>query len=152
VTLEKKELNPNDFSGIMLDRWTRVVSNLVETDKLDLLMESHYFGKQGMVHQQQPEFAQSVYLRIRSNEEAFAISNYLAKDSQRKKYISEYDRSYAIQKIFDLHSKKDYKVESLFTACYIMDRYLHKIGYKNFPREKICSLAVTSILMAAKLE
>jgi len=33
-----------------------------------------------------------------------------------------------------------------------MDRYLYKIGYKNFPREKICQLAVISLLLAAKLE
>ena len=43
-------------------------------------------------------------------------------------------------------------VETLFAACSIMDRYLHKIGYKNYPREKICMLAVISLLIAAKLE
>lgn len=57
-----------------------------------------------------------------------------------------------MQKIFSLHAKKDYKVETLFQACAIMDRYLHKIGAKNYPREKICTLAVTCLLMAAKLE
>jgi hypothetical protein len=70
----------------------------------------------------------------------------------KKRYISEYDRSYAVQKIFDLHSKKEYLPDTLFTSCYIMDRYLYKIGYKNYPRDKICSLAVASLLLGAKLE
>mmetsp|Transcript_15895 Transcript_15895/g.24496 ORF Transcript_15895/g.24496 Transcript_15895/m.24496 type:complete len:111 (-) Transcript_15895:627-959(-) len=107
-----------------------------------------------------------MFLRIRSNEEAFAIQNYLDNNNDssndgegsrrssdsKKRNISEYDRSYAVQKIFDLHARKDYKVETLFTACSIMDRYLYKIGHRNFQREKICQLAVISLLMAAKLE
>mmetsp|Transcript_2689 Transcript_2689/g.4531 ORF Transcript_2689/g.4531 Transcript_2689/m.4531 type:complete len:410 (+) Transcript_2689:474-1703(+) len=153
--------NDNEFSMVMYQRWSNLIKNFAETDRNDTVAESCVFGRSGPRKQQQPEFAQSIYLRIRSNEEAFAIQNYLenAEDGeskksaeQKKRYISEYDRSYAIQKIFDLHSKKDYKVETLFSACYILDRYLYKIGYKNYPREKICQLAVISLLMAAKLE
>lgn len=66
--------------------------------------------------------------------------------------ISQYDRSYAIQKIFDLHLKKRYRNETLFVACSILDRYLSVIGWFNFPREKMCLLATVSMLMAAKLE
>ena len=42
--------------------------------------------------------------------------------------ITAYDRSYGIQKIFDLHMKKDYKPETLFIAAGILDRYLYMIG------------------------
>lgn len=66
--------------------------------------------------------------------------------------ISQYDRSYGIQKIFDLHMKKRYRNETLFVACSILDRYLSVIGWFNYPREKMCILATVSILMAAKLE
>ena len=66
--------------------------------------------------------------------------------------ISQFDRSFAIQKIFLLHLKKDYKVETLFTACQIFDRYLLAIDYKTYHRNKICSLAVISLLLAAKIE
>jgi hypothetical protein len=48
--------------------------------------------------------------------------------------------------------KKDYKTETLFVACSILDRYLDKVGWYNYPREQICLLATISILMAAKLE
>lgn len=66
--------------------------------------------------------------------------------------MSQFDRSYAVQKIFDLHIKKEYKIETLFVAVSIFDRFLAAIGHWTFPRDQICLLATTSILMAAKLE
>lgn len=66
--------------------------------------------------------------------------------------MTQYDRSYGIQKIFDLHMKKEYKTETLFQACAIFDRYLMSIGWQTYPRTEICRLATISMLMAAKLE
>jgi hypothetical protein len=66
--------------------------------------------------------------------------------------ITELDRSYAIQKLYDLHLRKEYQPETLFTAQQILDRYLFCIGHKSFPRERICRLATIAMLMAAKLE
>ena len=40
------------------------------------------------------------------------------------KFINCQDRSYGIQKIFDFHMKKDYKLETLFVAAGIFDRYI----------------------------
>jgi hypothetical protein len=40
------------------------------------------------------------------------------------KLINSQDRSYGIQKIFDLHMRKDYKSETLFIAAGIFDRYI----------------------------
>ena len=62
------------------------------------------------------------------------------------------DRSYAVQKIFALQQEKQYKIETVFTAVGIYDRYLSCIGHFTFPRNKVCLLATVSILMAAKLE
>lgn len=47
----------------------------------------------------------------------------------KAKLISQFDRSYAVQKVFDLHSKKEYKDETLFIAVNIIDRYLSIIGH-----------------------
>ena len=66
--------------------------------------------------------------------------------------LREEDRSYGIQKIFDLHSKKLYKVETLFIAAGIFDRYINMIGYQNFPRPQVLNLSVICVLMSAKLE
>ena len=41
-----------------------------------------------------------------------------------KKILTSQDRSYGIQKIFDFHMKKDYKLETLFIAAGIFDRYI----------------------------
>ena len=51
-----------------------------------------------------------------------------------------------------LHGLKDYKIESLFTACGIFDRYICMIGPQNFPRSQIVILATICTLMSAKLE
>ena len=71
---------------------------------------------------------------------------------KRKHIVTQFDRSYGIQKIFDLHIKKEYRIETLFIACSIFDRYLAAVGHWNFPRDMICRLATISTLMAAKLE
>lgn len=57
-----------------------------------------------------------------------------------------------MQKIFDLHIKKEYKIETLFIAVGIFDTFLARVGHWNFPRDQVCLLATISMLMAAKLE
>jgi hypothetical protein len=51
-----------------------------------------------------------------------------------------------------LHAIKKYKVETLFSACQVFDRYLLAIGYENFPRTEVLTLTIISLLIAAKLE
>ena len=80
------------------------------------------------------------------------ISNHINRRVSNGSLITPHDRSYAVQKIFDLHIKKEYKVETLFIAVNVMDRYLATIGFWNFPRESMCKLATICMLMAAKLE
>ena len=50
----------------------------------------------------------------------------------QKLMLTAYDRSYGIQKIFDLHFKKDYKIETLFAAANIFDHFIYKTGTANF--------------------
>jgi hypothetical protein len=66
--------------------------------------------------------------------------------------LTHKDRSFAIQKIFELHALKKYKVETLFSACMILDRYLLAISFEKFPRNEVFSLTIVSLLLAAKLE
>lgn len=61
-------------------------------------------------------------------------------------------RSYGIQKIYELHAEKEYRNETLFTACNIFDRYLGTVRPENFPNKHICRLSTISILLAAKME
>jgi hypothetical protein len=57
-----------------------------------------------------------------------------------------------MQKIFTLHEKKEYKMESLFTAAGIFDRYVSIIGASNFDIHRVLDLSVISVLLSAKLE
>ena len=66
--------------------------------------------------------------------------------------MSEHIRSYGIQKIFDLHQKKDYKEETLFIAAGIFDRYINMVGVNKFNKHKVVHLATIAVLMSAKLE
>ena len=89
------------------------------------------------------------------DEENMSFSQQLTNSLLKKKklhIISQFDRSYAVQKIFDLHIKKEYKIETLFIAVGILDRYLAHVGHWNYPRDQVCLLATISMLMAAKLE
>jgi len=78
--------------------------------------------------------------------------NFGVKGIPKEHQITDYDRSYGIQKIFDLHAKKDYKPETLFIAQGIFDRYLYMTGVENVPKTEVVSLSVISMLMSAKLE
>ena len=66
--------------------------------------------------------------------------------------ITAYDSSYGIQKIFDLHMKKDYKPETLFIAAGILDRYIYMIGVQNFPKAQMVCLSTICVLLSAKVE
>jgi hypothetical protein len=80
------------------------------------------------------------------------IQNSIGSKKSSEKFLTAHDRSYGIQKIFDLHQKKDYKVETLFIATNIFDRYIHAVGVQNFQKQQVVNLATISILLAAKLE
>ena len=61
-------------------------------------------------------------------------------------------RAKGIQKIIYLHEKKGYKVETLFKACNIFDRYMSIVGHWNFPTDRIMALSCVSLLLAVKCE
>lgn len=72
--------------------------------------------------------------------------------SSSKSLFGESSRSYGIQKIYDLHYKKEYKEETLFVAAGIFDRYINEVGIHKFNRQLTVHLATIAVLMSAKLE
>ena len=54
--------------------------------------------------------------------------------------------------IEELHEIKDHKPQTLYTAVRIADRYLTMILDKDWPLPCLVTLAVTSLLMGAKIE
>lgn len=101
-------------------------------------------------------------------EEAFAMRNYFRVEKNKKQSLgqkiastiskksdggmTEHMRSFGIQKIFDLHQKKDYKEETLFIAASIFDRYINIVGVSTFNKSLVVHLATIAVLMSAKLE
>lgn len=75
-----------------------------------------------------------------------------AKDPQgyADSLFNSHDRTYAVQRIFDLHMQKKYRPETLFMAVSIFDQYLACTGHYRFPRRETCTLAVTALLIAVK--
>lgn len=51
-----------------------------------------------------------------------------------------------------MHQKKDYKIETLFIAANIFDRYIYAVGKENFNKSQVINLATICVLMSAKLE
>mmetsp|Transcript_4432 Transcript_4432/g.7544 ORF Transcript_4432/g.7544 Transcript_4432/m.7544 type:complete len:188 (+) Transcript_4432:335-898(+) len=163
----------------MIERWSRVNSKaLPALDQMDIIDENPNMNvtrKPAPEHQHHPEYTHSSFLRLRSMENAFLMKNYLTEEKEAKQptfsqriqnsmkfgskstvpkehQITDYDRSYGIQKIFDLHAKKDYKPETLFIAANIFDRYIYMVGLENIPKSEVVSLATISMLLSAKLE
>lgn len=155
----------------MKERWQKNNMGLPEVDIQDIMQENPMFNHTKKVspeHQHHPEFTQSSYLRLRSMEEAFVMKNYFRVEKSKKLSLgqkiastigkktdggmTEHMRSFGIQKIFDLHSKKDYKEETLFIAASIFDRYVNIVGVSQFSKGLVVHLATISVLMSAKLE
>ena len=62
------------------------------------------------------------------------------------------ERAYALQMIYYLHISKKYRIETLFTAINIYDRYMIIKGPRALATSRILTLVVTCMLLAAKLE
>lgn len=106
---------------------------------------SNYFKKEKKVIEKKESIADKLKSKLKLVDKAFSKND---KDN----CITKRDRSYGMQKIFYLHREKEYKIETLFVAAGIFDRYINIIGVSNFPRDEVIILSTISMLMAAKLE
>ena len=66
--------------------------------------------------------------------------------------MTKKDRQSCIQRMFNLHEKKKYKIEAIFTAVAIFDRYLMIVGHWNISLEKQVQLCVICMILAGKLD
>lgn len=66
--------------------------------------------------------------------------------------MSKKERQTCLQRIFMLHDKKKYKIETLFMAVNIFDRYLITVGHWNIDLAKQVQLGVICMILAGKLE
>lgn len=64
----------------------------------------------------------------------------------------ESGRNYGMKKLIELNRKKGYRIETLFAAQHIFDRYLNMVGHWNLPDKRYVLLATIATLMSAKLE
>lgn len=169
------DLSVNRFNGkrsytdIMVQRFRKLIVDNPAVDQIDLLNENFYLNGGKLVeHESQsfPEYSQQRYLRMRLAEESFALYNYLdpalnpkfdsflkiKKNLDQSKIVKSIERSYGIQKLYDLHQKKKYRIETLFVAANVFDRYLALVGHWNVSFQKLVHLATISMLIGAKLE
>lgn len=82
-----KEDAKNNYTQVMHERWHKSNMNLPEPDIQDIMEENPIFNngkKQSPEHQHHPEFTQSSYLRLRSMEEAFIMTNYFRVEKEKK--------------------------------------------------------------------
>ena len=69
-----------------------------------------------------------------------------------KSRVTEEERSPLIVVLEELNRLKEYKEETFYIACSIADRYILSLAKSGHQPECLMNLAVTTILMAAKLE
>ena len=80
-----------------------------------------------------------------------AVGNYCA-DPKCFPKVTGYVREQMVLLIEQLHVVKDYKIETLHLAVSIADRYLVHLSVVTNEPPCLVTLAVISLLMAAKLE
>lgn len=96
-----------------------------------------------------PEYSNTTYLAMINKE--YAIGNYLSAPNCSLDMSNCHRRNWVIL-IEHLHLIKQYKLETLYLAVSIADRYLSKLAKTGKPSPCSETLAVTSILVAAKVE
>ena len=96
-----------------------------------------------------PEYSQAAYETMLSQE--YAIGSYISTHGQTLS-ITAAQRKRMVILIEDLHRHKGYKIDTLFLAVSIADRYLVNMAVEGQKAPCLVTLGVTCLLMAAKLE
>ena len=134
---------------VQLDRWDKVASKkLPALDYEDMVKEAS--TDESAKRQFAPIYSQKSYETLLSKERVLAP----AKDSYWKltSRVTEDERSHLIVVVEELIRLKEYKEETFYIACSIADRYILSLAKSNHQPECLMNLAVTVVLMSAKLE
>lgn len=94
-----------------------------------------------------PEYSGCTYQLLLEDE--YALGNYLSENYRLK--ISSDQRKRMVILIEELHRKKKYRLETLFLAVSIADRYLINLTVSQKPAPCLVNMAVTCLLLSAKL-
>lgn len=133
---------------VQLDRWDKVASKkLPEIDYVDMVKET---VDECAKRQFAPIYSQKSYETLLSKELVLAP----AKDPYWKlsSRVTEDERSHLIVVVEELIRLKEYKEETFYIACSIADRYILSLAKSNHQPECLMNLAVTVVLISAKLE
>ena len=82
-------------------------------------------------------------------EQDFPIGNYLTGSDVN---LDNYSRQQIVLLIEDLYEVKQYKVETLYLAVSIADRYLVKVFQNGRELPCLLTLSIIVLIMAAKIE
>ena len=129
-------------------RWLQSISRYVPAvDLIDLSSETSPFS--AVKRQFAPEYSQHAYASMLLKE--ISVGDYLS-NANCSLDISVFARHQMVRLIEELAFLKEYKVETIFLAVSLADRYLVIIAVKREKAPCLIHLAVVCLLMAAKLE
>ena len=138
-------LTPSQIMQNRVDKINRQI--LPEMDSIDLERELGCVDRKRQFAPQYSEFTNKALL---SKERVLAASDdpYWTLESR----VSDEERTHLVVVIEELNRLKEYKEETMYIACSIADRYIISLARTNHQPECLMNLAVTAILMAAKME
>ena len=94
-----------------------------------------------------PEFSQKAYEAAKAGEEA--LGDYLNCEMSSLNITSAH-RTEMVRLIENLHFRKNYRVETLYSAVNVADRYLIKLATRGMAAPDLVLLSLTSLMIAAK--
>ena len=81
-----------------------------------------------------------------------AVGNYLSEETScLTLQMNDYDRETMIALMQEIHRIKRYRIETLFLACSILDRFLQKLSETGIEAPNLVLLATVGLMIAAKL-
>jgi len=129
-------------------RWLKAITRYVPTvDLIDLSNETFPFN--AVKRQFAPEYSQQAYTSMLQQE--FSVGDYITNPICSLD-VTVFARQQMVRLIEELCYMKAYKLETIFIAVSLADRYLVNVAIKREPAPCLIPLAVVCVLMAAKLE
>lgn len=137
-------------SGVMTQRWLLSLrKSLPLVDLEDVLSMRDPLLK--LNRQIAPEHSQTIYIEKLSSEKV--IGDYISTPANATTIqVSQEVRLYVVTIIMEVHRLKNYRDETLYLACSLLDRFLAALIRTGKQSPCLIRLAFVSILIAAKLE
>ena len=95
------------------------------------------------------EFANQVYLNMRSEENRLKVSPTYLKEVQLPNEVKDTSRAFLVEWIIDVHRKFRLVPETLYVTVFLIDRFL---SLKQIKKNQLHILGVTALLISTKYE